>query len=345
MLPAESAKPSALKMVTCGGCGAKVFINHDLPPFATVDCSKCSHPVMIPVPMRQFELRAPIASGGMGTVFRAYDTMLQREVAVKLMRRELAEDAEALSSFYREARACASLNHTNIIHIYNFEEVDGQLFLVMELADRGSLDGWIERDKRVPELNVLDIGIKVASALDTARKHGLLHRDIKPGNILFNADGEPKLVDFGLARSEEGGGPDDESSVWGTPYYIAPEKVMREGETFLSDLYSLAGTLYHALTGHVPFEAATVEEVVGAQVHTPLTPPSAVVPETTPATCEALVRAMAKKPQDRFQSYDEFIMAMTAARSQLLVSRYMSGAAVSPSGATTASGKGWWRRG
>jgi serine/threonine protein kinase len=308
-------------MVTCGGCEAKVFIPGDLPPLSTTPCTRCQHPLMVPWRLRQFELRDAIASGGMGTVYRAFDLTLEREVAVKLMKHELTEDARALESFSSEARAAAGLNHTNIIHIYTFEEHEGQRFLVMELADRGSLDGKIEQQGRVSELEVLDIGIKVASALDTALKHSLLHRDIKPGNILFNAEGEPKLVDFGLARSTEAD-TDQDTAVWGTPYYIAPEKIRREREDFLSDMYSLAGTLYHALTGHVPFEAPSVDEVISAHVQTPVTPPRQVVPEISQPTSDALVVALAKDPTRRFASYDEFIMALTAARSELLVGQF-----------------------
>jgi len=307
-------------MVSCGGCGAKVFISGDLPPLSNTPCTRCGHPLMVPMRLRQFELRDAIASGGMGTVYRAYDLTLEREVAVKLMKQDLSTDAKALESFAREAQAAAGLNHTNIIHIYTFEEHEHLRFLVMELADRGSLDSKIEEQGCLPELLVLDIGIKVASALDTALKHNLLHRDIKPGNILFNAEGEPKLVDFGLARSTEAEA-DQDTAVWGTPYYIAPEKIRREREDFLSDMYSLAGTLYHALTGHVPFEAPTVDEVVAAHVQTPVTPPNHVMPGISQATSDALVTALAKDPSQRFQSYDEFVMALTAARSQLLVSQ------------------------
>ena len=322
-------------MVTCGGCGAKVFISGDLPPLSTTPCTKCGHPVMMPMRLRQFELRDAIASGGMGTVYRAFDLMLEREVAVKLMRKDLTEDAKVLESFYREARACAALNHTNIIHIYTFDEFEGQLYLVMELADRGSLDHRIEQQGRLSELHVLDIGSKVASALDIALKHNLLHRDIKPGNILFNAEGEPKLVDFGLARSTEADTEYD-TAVWGTPYYIAPEKVKREREDFLSDMYSLAGTLYHALTGHVPFEAPTVEEVVAAHIHTPLTPPNQVIPEVTQPTSDALVIAMAKSPAERYRTYDDFRMAMEAARSQLLIGQMRA------KKETGSVGRSWW---
>ena len=325
-------------MVTCGWCETKVFIPGDLAPLGTVPCSKCGHPIMMPMMIRQFELRSVVGSGGMGTVYRAWDTTLERMVAVKLMRKELLTDQNALESFYREARACARLNHTNIVHIYSFDDWEGQQYLVMELADHGSLDARIEKLRLLQELDMLDIGVKIASALDMALKHDLLHRDIKPGNILFNADHEPKLIDFGLARKADVEH-EVEDVTWGTPYYVAPEKIKREPETFLSDMYSLGATLYHAMTGHVPFEAPTVEEVITAQVQTPLTPPNLVVPEITQPTSDALVKAMAKNPAERFLSYDEFIMALTAARSQLLVMQNQS-----PQAQKSKSLTSWWKR-
>jgi serine/threonine-protein kinase len=145
------------------------------------------------------------------------------------------------------------------------------------------------------------------------------------------------LVDFGLARSTE---VEVESTdvTEGTPYYVAPEKIKREPETFLSDMYSLGATMYHAATGHVPFDAPTVEELVAAQVQTPLTPPNLVVPEITQATSDALVKAMAKKPSDRFLSYDEFIMTFEVARGALLRKQYEQ-PQQKPKALTS-----WWRR-
>lgn len=334
----EMSDKASLKMVTCGSCETKVFIPGDLPPLSSVPCSKCGAPIMMPLMLRQFELQSVIASGGMGTVYQAYDTVLARQVAVKLMKKELLNDAVALDNFYREARACASLNHTNIIHIYTFDEWEGQRYLVMELANRGSLDTRIEKQGRVAELDVLDIGIKMASALDMALKHNFLHRDIKPGNILFDKDHEPKLVDFGLARGVDFE-PESLTETHGTPYYVAPEKIQREKETFLSDMYSLGCTLYHAITGHVPFDAQTVEAVVAAHVHTQLTPPNDVIPEITQPTSDALVKVLAKKPQDRFLSYDEFSSAFEFARSQLLI-HISQGEPQKPSPKKTS----WWRR-
>jgi serine/threonine protein kinase len=292
---------------------------------------------MLPVMLHNFELRTIIASGGMGTVYTAHDVKLLREVALKMMKREMASDPEIMTAFYREARAGASLNHTNIIHIYSFDEFDGQPYLVMELADQGSLDTRIEHEGTVPELDVLNAGIKTASALVTALKHNLLHRDIKPGNILYNAEGEPKLIDFGLVRAAEADNTYEEH-IWGTVYYVAPEKIERKGEDFHSDMYSLGGTLYHALTGHVPFEAPEINDVLAAHVHTPLTPPNQVVPHISEWTSNALLTAMAKNPLERFETYDDMIMALEEARSHLLIHQTRE----TSKGATTS--KSWWRR-
>jgi len=313
----EPSKP--LKMVTCPGCETKTFIPGDLPPLATESCKKCGHAIMMPMQLRQFELRAKVGSGGMATVYRAWDTMLERFVAVKLTKKEILSEPDALDNFCAEARACAKLNHTNIIHIYTFDEWEGESYLVMELADQGSLDTRIEKLRLLPELQVLDVGIKIAEALNTALKHDLLHCDIKPGNILFNVEQEPKLVDFGLARKTDA---EAESAEYtrGTPYYVAPEKIKREPETFLSDMYSLGATLYHAITGRVPFDAPTPEEVVQAHVYTPLTPPNHVegCQHISQDTSDAICRSLAKTPSERFLSYDEFIMALVAARTHLL---------------------------
>jgi serine/threonine protein kinase len=288
--------------------------------------------------LRNFEVREVVASGGMGTVYRAFDSQLERMVAIKMLKREMADDKQVMESFYREARATASLNHTSIIHVYSFDEHAGSPYIVMELADHGSLDSWIIRDGVVPELNVLDIGIKVASALESALHRNLLHRDIKPGNILFNEYGEPKLVDFGLARQAEQN-EEYEAAVWGTPYYVAPEKIQRQGEDFHSDMYSLGGTLYHALTGHVPFEAETVEQVVAGHVHTPLTPPNDVRVEISQLTSDAITIAMAKDPGQRFTSYGEFQMSLENARSHFLIDSQKH-----QGDDRKNQGRSWWRR-
>jgi serine/threonine-protein kinase len=326
----------SLKMVTCGRCKARVFIPANLEPFATIPCTKCEHPLMVPITLRNFEVRTVIAVSGMATVYTAYDTKLDRDVALKMVRRDMASDPEIMKAFYREARATAALNHTNIIHTYSFDEFEGQPYLVMELADQGSLDGRIDANGRVSELEVLDVGIKIADALASALKHNLLHRDIKPGNILFNKENEPKLIDFGLARAAEVDNTWEEH-IWGTVYYVAPERIERKPDDFHSDMYSFGGTFYHALTGHVPFEGS-VEEIVRAHVYTPLTPPNQVVPEITELTSNALMQAMAKNPADRFETYDDLRMALYAARTQLLRQQ------MNQAPETANPARSWWKR-
>ena len=331
-----------LKMVTCPGCDAKTFIPGDLPPLGSEPCKKCGHAIMMPMMLRQFELRAKVGSGGMATVYRAWDTMLERLVAIKLMKPEILAEANARESFLREARACAKLNHTNIIHIYGFDEWENENYIVMELADQGSLDARISKLHRLPELTVLDVGIKIASALDMALKRDLLHCDIKPDNILFNYDHEPKLVDFGIAKRADAEHENSQDFVHGTPFYVAPEKIKREPETFLSDMYSLGATLYHAICGRVPFDAETPEGVVQAHVYTPLTPPNQVegCQDITPLTSDALGRALAKNPAERFLSYEEFIMSLEIARSHLLRAQSQA-TEESPEPKRLTS---WWRR-
>jgi serine/threonine-protein kinase len=302
-------------MVPCGGCGRKVFIPRDKAPLDTEPCPKCGHPVMIPMQLRQFELRAVVASGGMGTVYKAWDTTLEREVAVKLMKREFVNDPASVASFAREAKACAGLNHTYIIHIYTFDEHEGEKYIAMELANCGSLEGRIEQDKVVDELHVLDVGIKMCDALQAALNHGLLHLDIKPANILYNADGDPKLVDFGLAR-KQGDVEQNDEGVLGTPEYIAPERTLREGESFLSDMYSLAATMYNALTGRVPFVGENATEIAMAHTHMTLTAPNQVVAEISDTTSDVILKAMARDV--------EFKMALEAARTPILVRRLLS---------------------
>ncbi|SVB64012.1 uncharacterized protein METZ01_LOCUS216866, partial [marine metagenome] len=214
----ETAR-QAMQMVPCDRCGKPNFVPASLPKFQPMPCQECRHPVITPVNLRQFELRSVIGSGGMAMVYRAMDTVLEREVAVKLMAANIQHDKRAMDDFYREARFQAALNHTNIINIFNYDEAEGRKYLVMEVADRGDLDDRIEKTGRVDELYVLDVGISMCGALEVLRKKKLMHLDIKPSNILYNADGEPKLTDFGIAKKE--GDPRDREGLMGTPFYIA----------------------------------------------------------------------------------------------------------------------------
>jgi serine/threonine protein kinase len=256
--------------------------------------------------MGHFKLLNIIGTGGMGAVYKGLDLSLERNVAVKVIREEFARNPQAVESFLREARAAAALNHPNVAQIYSFGEQGNRYYLVMELLPHGSLDDRIEKEHRLPELDVLEIGSQVASGLQAAHERGLIHRDIKPGNILFTVDGTAKVVDFGLARLERKAAQSDEG-IWGTPYYIAPEKVSSGMEDFRSDIYSLGGTLFHALAGRAPFEAGTSVEIVEKHLRSPAVSLRAFCPDITPQAVEVISRMLKRDPQERHQSYEELL--------------------------------------
>lgn len=317
----QDSTSRAMKMVPCERCRTPNFIPANLGAFKTAACQNCGHKVMTPVRLQQFELRSVIGEGGMATVFRAFDTVLERDVAVKMLQPEIAADAANLENFYREARYQACLNHTNIVQIYNYGEIQGYKYLVMEVADQGSLDDRIEDQGKVEELYVLDVGIKISSALELVRQKKLIHLDIKPGNILYNRDNEPKLTDFGIAKRIDAKR-DTEEGILGTPYYIAPERVELQMQDFRSDMYSLAATLYHAMVGRVPYDADSVEDTAWAHVHNTLTPPRKIDSNISKETEAVVMRAMEKKPDNRYTSYADFAMALESARSHLLVKKF-----------------------
>jgi serine/threonine protein kinase len=306
------SEPAAKKKIkiACSSCGQHLDVTA-LPPFSRAMCPACNTELLVPMVIGNYQLLSPLGSGGMGTVYKAFDVALQRFVAVKLMKKELASNEQFVADFTREARAAAALNHPNIAQILSFgrtEETPGQYYIVMELLEGGSLDHMIETHKRVAELEVLNIGIQVASALKAAYQRGVIHRDIKPGNILFNSESQAKVVDFGLAQfagTEEE--KKQEEGIWGTPYYIAPEKLSGEREDFRSDIYSLGGTLFHALAGRAPFEANSATEVVLKHLREPALSLKTFAPDICDQTMQAIGCMLRKNREERYGSYEELI--------------------------------------
>lgn len=303
----ESAK-------ACPQCGRKAKFKADPKNHQKV-CPHCGY--VLPSQIAHFKLLQIIGTGGMGAVYRGLDTSLERHVAVKVMREEFARNPEFVERFLREARAAAALNHPHVAQIYSFGEQRSRYYLVMELLPNGSLDDRIEKEKRLSEIEVLDVGIHVASGLQAAHERGLIHRDIKPGNILFAQDGTAKVVDFGLACLEDKVGSNQEG-VWGTPYYIAPEKVADNKEDFRSDIYSLGGTLFHALAGRAPFEAGTSTEVVLKHLRSVAVSLRAFAPDCTLQTAEVIGRMLKRDPEERPQTYEELLNELAYARQAAL---------------------------
>lgn len=264
-----------------------------------------------------FELVEMIGEGGMGSVFKAYDHTLERMVALKVLRREMSASDEERAKLEYEARVTASVNHPHVVRVYSFGEAEGQFYLAMELVEKGSLDDLMAIQNCVSEAQVLGIGVQIAQGLEAASEKGLIHRDIKPGNILFADAHTNKIVDFGLARVLE-----DEAEargeIWGTPYYIAPERLNFEPEDFRSDIYSLGGTLFHAIAGRPPFEAASASLVALKQVKSQPVSLAAFAPDVVPETAYVINRMLEKNPVNRYSSYGELIEHLEFARSKVL---------------------------
>ena len=265
-----------------------------------------------------YELEKALGQGGMGTVYLARDTGLNRKVALKILRTDLGYDSTFSQKFLDEVEVTASLAHPNIIRVYTMGEERGRLYLVMEHLDQPSLEQRMDELSKLPERDVLEIGIGIASALQFAHEEtGMIHRDIKPGNILFGRGNIPKLADFGLAAGARSAlGQQDE--IWGTPYYVSPERLNREEEDIRSDIYSLGATLYHALAGRAPFEADTAEEVAKRHLFDRPPPLRSLCPSANEQTVYTVDRCLQKKTQERWRTYEEFILQLEDARRRLV---------------------------
>jgi len=297
--------------VTCRTCEARIDTS-DLELFTDFECPRCGTVHTVPAQFGSFLLLKVVGRGGMGVVYKALDQSLNRNVAIKVMRQEYGQDQQFLKSFLREAQAAAALNHRNVAQIYSFGQEGGQPYIVMELVEGARLDEMIEGGSSLPETTVLEIGIQVAEGLEAAHEVGLVHSDIKPANILFDLKGVAKVVDFGLAsfakRQEQQPG-----EVWGTPYYIAPEKVRRKVSDHRADIYSLGGTMYHALAGEPPFEGESAKDVVRARLDRPPPDLRSVSPEVSERTARMVSRMLAEASARRYPNYKSLLADMHTA--------------------------------
>jgi serine/threonine protein kinase len=309
--------PPAERMVTttCPQCRNVIDVT-GLEPGDSITCPYCRNEFPITRQFGNFLLERQLGAGGMGTVYLGRDVTLERVVAVKVLKAELVSDQKFMATFLREAEITASLNHPNIVQVYAFGEHDGVYYLVVEYISGGSLDDRIMTLGSITELEGIEVGIAVARGLECALERGLIHRDIKPGNILFNANNTAKVVDFGLSLSFETTDHFD-GEIWGTPYYVAPEKLERLPEDFRSDLYSLGATLFHAISGRPPYEGSDPNEVAMKHLSGSVVSLKAFVPDISDQTTFAVSKAMARDPDDRYASYGEFIAQLEDAKRRI----------------------------
>ena len=250
-----------------------------------------------------FLLERELGRGGMGGVYMGRDKMLDRPVAVKVMLKEYGADADFVEKFKREAQAAAKLIHPNIAQVYSYGIADGMPYIAMELVAGGSLDKLMQNAGASIDIpRVMKICEQVAQALRCAADQGLVHGDVKPENVLLDANGNAKLVDFGLAAMQK-----DTNEIWGTPYYIAPEKVKKEPVDYRADMYSLGGTIYHALTGVAPFEGDDAAAVVRKRFEGAPVPPSKIRADISPQIDALVLKMLALNPSDRFPSFEALL--------------------------------------
>ncbi|WP_428261818.1 protein kinase domain-containing protein [Haliangium sp.] len=277
--------------------------------------------------LAHFLVEERIGQGGMGEVYRAIDTGLDRPVAIKVLPAAIAEDAHRRARFFREARAQARIQHVHVCHIYFIGEHEGRLFYAMEYIDGESLAEMVERVGALPMRRAVEICRMAALGLREAHRHGFTHRDIKPSNLMIDKNGVVKVVDFGLVtdagRAEaqlvagsvddnRGGGLTMAGGILGTPLYMAPEQARGEEVDFRADLYALGATLHHLVTGKPPFAGDSVEDIL-SQHRSDVRPRVGALTNQRRryAQLDALCdRLMAKEPDDRFESYDALIAAI-----------------------------------
>lgn len=302
--------PQQDQIIDCPECGQPMDVSQ-LPPYANAICPGCQALTRVKTRMGPYRITGKLGKGGMSVVYRAEDTVLGREVALKVLNDTYAGDALRSERFEREAQIMARVSHENLVQIYAVGRDQGLFYIAMELVEGAGLDSLITAEERVPEDKVLRLTLDIVRGLDAAWNAGLMHRDIKPANILQSPDGVAKIVDFGLSllQSES----DVEREIWVTPYYAAPETLLRGEEDFRTDMYALGATMYHLLVGAPPRVDASQSSDVLLETKKNLPPLEQVVNDISPMTCFIVDKLMAFHKEDRFSSYPELMDAVEQA--------------------------------
>ncbi|MBL6633766.1 MAG: Stk1 family PASTA domain-containing Ser/Thr kinase [Thermoleophilia bacterium] len=265
----------------------------------------------------RYELGHQIGSGGMATVYLAYDTVLDREVAVKVLAERFAADQAFVERFRREASAAAGLNHPNIVAVYDRGEAEGTYYIVMEYLKGPDLKRVIRDQGPLDPAVAVDNALQILSALSAAHAAGIIHRDIKPQNVMVGEDGRLRVADFGIARADADQQMTEAGSVIGTAQYLSPEQAQGEETTAASDTYAVGIVLYEMLTGRVPFDGDRPVTVAMKQINEPPVPPRVFAQGIPPELDAVVMKALSKRPEDRYTSAEDFTAALLDVRAEM----------------------------
>jgi serine/threonine-protein kinase len=269
----------------------------------------------------RYELEELVGTGGMSSVFRAHDRLLDRKVALKVLHQQYSDDDDYVERFRREARSVAALSHPNIVTVIDRGEHEDRQFIVFEYVEGENLKRLIERRGPAPVATALQLGMEIARGLSFAHQQGLVHRDVKPQNVLLNGDGSAKVTDFGIARSlDVQHGMTQTGTVLGTSDYIAPEQAQGQRVDEHTDVYSLGVVLYELLTSEVPFPGENFVAVAMRHINEPPPPIRDKRPDVPPRVEAAVQKAMAKRPEDRFATMAEFCQELEACLAEVQAS-------------------------
>lgn len=293
-----------------------------LAPFSNVECPLCTKHTRIKREFGPYTLLRRHAVGGMSVVFIAHDNTLDREVVVKILNEEYGQDEKRIGAFEEEARLTASFSHPHVVRVFTTGRSFGRFYIAMELVGGGHYEHHIRERGSIPEKELLPLAIQLAEGLKAAQAAGLIHRDVKPGNILLDASGNAKLVDFGLALVTKGGKA-KATEIWATPYYVPPETIEGLPEDFRSDIYAFGASLYHALAGKPPCDEESMDTNKLRDAKRRILPLAKVAPWVSLDTCTAVDRAMSHQPEMRFRSYNDLISALETARQRLANGGYV----------------------
>jgi hypothetical protein len=294
---------------------------NDVPPdrhFTPLQRKRILTPAGILVQIGNYRIIDQLGEGGMGMVYKAHHDVLNRLVALKVMREDLARDEDFIARFQHEGHAAAAIDHPNVVPVYDAGIADGQLYMAMRFVPGGDLATLLNRSGRLAEERALHLTQHCLLGLQAISEAGMIHRDIKPANILLEPNGVPRLADLGLARSLMSAKISRTGAPQGTPTFMAPEQAKALPDVDIRcDIYALGVTLYCMLTGQPPYLGESPYDVVANVLYQPVPDPRAIRPEISTACAQMIMTAMAKKREDRFQTPEEFLRKVVGLQQRL----------------------------